>query len=275
MSANPIGVFDSGIGGLSILRMLRRLLPHEDFLYFADQAHVPYGRRSMAQIRAFSESITRFLLARGAKLIVLACNTASAAALHYLREIFPEVPFVGMEPAVKPATERTTTGRIGVLATSATFQGELYASLLERFAEGKVVLQQTPHGLVERIEGGDLESAETRTVLKQSIAPLLSSGIDALVVACTHYVFVQDLISELIGPDVMLLDPSEGVARWTGRLLEQRGLEAAKDRQGSITFLSTGDAAHLAAMAQRLIDETGPMVKVHWEGSDLLASDNA
>ena len=275
MSTNPIGVFDSGIGGLSILRMLRRLLPHEDFLYFADQAHVPYGRRSMEQIHAFSESITRFLLARGAKLIVLACNTASAAALHYLREIFPEVPFVGMEPAVKPATERTTTGRIGVLATSATFQGELYASLLERFAEGKVVLQQTPHGLVERIEGGDLESAETRAVLKQSITPLLSSGIDALVVACTHYVFVQDLISELIGPDVMLIDPSEGVARWTGRLLEQRGLEAAKDRQGSITFLSTGDGAHLAAMAQRLIEETGRMVKVHWEGSDLLVSEDA
>jgi glutamate racemase len=161
MSMRAIGVFDSGIGGLSILREIRRLLPHEDVLYFADQAHVPYGRRSMQQIRAFSEGITRFLLEQRVKLIVIACNTASAAALHHLRATFPDTPFVGMEPAVKPAAERTITGRIGVLATSATFQGELYASLLERFAEGKIVLQQTPHGLVESIEKGDLDSAES------------------------------------------------------------------------------------------------------------------
>lgn len=274
MDTNPVGVFDSGIGGLSILRMLRRLLPHEDFLYFADQAHVPYGRRSMEQIRALSEGITRFLLARRAKLIVLACNTASAAALYYLRETFPEIPFVGMEPAVKPASERTTTGRIGVLATSATFQGELYASLLERFAEGKVVLQQTPHGLVERIERGDLHSAETRAVLKQSLDPLLENGVDAVVLACTHYHFVGDLISELIGPQVMLIDPSEGVARWTGRLLQQHGLESPRDRQGSITFLSTGDVTYLAGMAQRLIGETGRMVPVRWKGDDLLAEED-
>ena len=270
MSTKPIGVFDSGIGGLSILRMLHRLLPQEDFLYFADQAQVPYGRRSMDEIRAFSVSITRFLLERGAKLIVLACNTASAAALHHLRELFPDVPFVGMEPALKPAIERTMTGRIGVLATSATFQGELYASLLERFAGGKVVLQQTPHGLVERIESGDLDSPETRAVLKESIGPLLDSGIDALVLACTHYPFVRGLISELIGPSVLLIDPSEGVARWTGRLLEQRGIDAVGDRQGSITFLSTGDVTHLTAMAQRLIGESGQSVSLRWKGSELL-----
>lgn len=270
MSTKPIGVFDSGIGGLSILRMLHRLLPQEDFLYFADQAQVPYGRRSMDEIRAFSVSITRFLLERGAKLIVLACNTASAAALHHLRELFPDVPFVGMEPALKPAIEHTMTGRIGVLATSATFQGELYASLLERFAGGKVVLQQTPHGLVERIESGDLDSPETRAVLKESIGPLLDSGIDALVLACTHYPFVRGLISELIGPSVLLIDPSEGVARWTGRLLEQRGIDAVGDRQGSITFLSTGDVTHLTAMAQRLIGESGQSVSLRWKGSELL-----
>jgi len=270
MNDRPIGVFDSGIGGLSILQVLRRLLPNEEFLYFADQAHVPYGRRSMEQIRVLSESITRFLLARDAKLIVLACNTASAAALHSLRETFRDIPFVGMEPAVKPATERTATGRIGVLATSATFQGELYASLLERFAEGKVVLQQTPHGLVESIESGDIDSPETRAILKQSIDPLLERGIDALVLACTHYSFVQHLIAELIGPGVILIDPSEGVARWMGRLLEQRGICAPQEHQGSVTFYSTGDVAHLAAMAQRLISESGRTVEVRWSGSELL-----
>lgn len=269
MSSKPIGVFDSGIGGLSILRAMRQRLPNEDFLYFADQAHVPYGRRSMEQIRLLSEGITRFLLEHGAKLIVLACNTASAAALHDLRRIFAHIPFVGMEPAVKPAAERTITGRIGVLATSATFQGNLFASLLERFAEGKVVLQQTPHGLVERIESGDLDSPETRAVLKQSIDPLLDAGIDALVLACTHYPFVQELISELIGPDVLLLDPSEGVARWTAQLLEQRGLSAPPDRRGEISFISTGDVTHLAAMAARLIGETGSTISAQWDGDSI------
>lgn len=273
MSTKPIGVFDSGIGGLSILRMMRRLLPNEDFLYFADQAHVPYGRRSMEQIGAFAENITRFLLERGAKLIVLACNTASAAALHDLRKIHPDVPFVGMEPAVKPAVERTTTGRIGVLATSATFQGSLYASLLERFAEGKVVLQQTPHGLVERIESGDLDSPETRAVLKQSIDPLLERGIDALVLACTHYPFVQEQISELIGPDVILLDPSEGVARWTAQLLEQRGLSAPHDRKGETVFISTGDVNYLAKMAERLIGESGSCISARWIADGILVAD--
>jgi glutamate racemase len=274
VSTHPIGVFDSGIGGLSILQMLRHLLPEENVLYFADQAHVPYGRRSMEQIRAFSEAITRFLLARNAKLIVLACNTASAAALHDLRKLFPDVPFVGMEPAVKPAAEQTTTGRIGVLATSATFQGNLYASLLERFAEGKVVLQQTPHGLVERIESGDLDSAETRAILKQSIDPLLERGIDALVLACTHYPFVQEQISELIGPDVLLIDPSEGVARWTATLLQQLGLGAPSDQDGEVVFISTADASHLAAMAERLIDVTGRQIEARWDEEHLMVTED-
>jgi glutamate racemase len=270
MSTRAIGLFDSGIGGLSILQEIRRLLPYEDVLYFADQAHVPYGRRSMLQIRMFSEEITRFLLQRQAKLIVLACNTASAAALHYLRAAFPDTPFVGMEPAVKPATEHTITGRIGVLATSATFQGKLYASLLERFAEGKIVLQQTPHGLVERIEKGDLDSTDTLAILQESITPLMDQNIDTLVLACTHYPFVVELISELVGPKVTVIDPALGVARWTGQLLEQLGLSNAPDHTGSVTFLSTGDVQHLAAMAKRLIGETGEKIEVHWDNDNLV-----
>ena len=136
----PIGVFDSGVGGLSILRAMRQLMPQEDVLYFGDQGHIPYGPRSAEQIRGFSAAITRFLLERGAKLIVVACNTASAAALTYLRAEFPAVDFVGMEPAVKPAAEQTKTGVVGVLATPATFQGALYASVVERFAQGVELL---------------------------------------------------------------------------------------------------------------------------------------
>src|SRR5574340_671329 len=164
-SSQPIGVFDSGVGGLSVLRSMRLLMPEEDILYFGDQAHVPYGARPMQQIQAFSEAITDYLLGQGAKIIVVACNTASAAALKSLRLEFPDVSFVGMEPAVKPAAEQTHTGVVGVLATPATFQGALYASVLERFASGVQVLQDTCPGLVAQIESGDLNGVRTRGLL--------------------------------------------------------------------------------------------------------------
>jgi glutamate racemase len=144
--SRPIAVFDSGVGGLSILASIRKLLPSEEILYFADQAHIPYGPRSLDEVALFSTGITRFLLDLNAKLIVVACNTASAAALQMLRQDFPAVPFVGMEPAVKPATEVTRNGHIGVLATPATFQGQLFASLVERFGEGLDILQATAPG---------------------------------------------------------------------------------------------------------------------------------
>ncbi len=149
--SNPIGIFDSGVGGLSVLREIRSLMPNEHIIYFGDQIHVPYGARSMEQIQNFSEGITKFLLDHNAKIIVVACNTASAAALKYLREKFPDVQFVGMEPAVKPAAEKTQTKKVGVLATPATFQGALYASVVERFASDVEIFQNTCSGLVNQI----------------------------------------------------------------------------------------------------------------------------
>lgn len=153
----PIGIFDLGIGGLTVLRAIHQLMPDEPLLYLADQAHVPYGPRSLGEVRQFSEAITRYLLDQGARIIVVACNTASAAALKYLRQTFPEVPFVGMEPAVKPAAEHTRSGVVGVLATPATFQGELYASVVERFGQGVHLLQHTCPGLVQQIENGAVD----------------------------------------------------------------------------------------------------------------------
>src|SRR5512141_429323 len=153
-SSSPIGIFDSGVGGLSVLRAIRAQMPEETVIYFGDQAHIPYGPRPMEQIRDFSEAITNFLLQQDAKIIVVACNTASAAALQYLRERFPAIAFVGMEPAVKPAAEHTQTGKVGVLATPATFQGALYASVVERFAAGVELFQHTCPGLVSQIEKG-------------------------------------------------------------------------------------------------------------------------
>ncbi|RMF39618.1 MAG: glutamate racemase, partial [Anaerolineae bacterium] len=194
-----IGVFDSGVGGLSVLRALRARLPRETYLYVADQAHVPYGPRPLLEVRRFAEGITRYLLGQGADLIVVACNTASAAALHYLRQTFSSVPFVGMEPAVKPAAEQTRSGVVGVLATPATFQGKLYASVVERFAHDVVVLQDTCPGLVEQIEAGALKAPETRRILERALHPMLAQGIDTVVLGCTHYPFVMPLIAEIAG----------------------------------------------------------------------------
>ena len=265
MSNAPIGVFDSGVGGLSILRQLRILLPGEDVLFFADQGHVPYGPRPLDEVRRFSIGITRFLIDQGTKLVVVACNTASAAALKELRAAFPAMPFVGMEPAVKPAAEQTRTRTVGVLATPATFQGELFASVVERFAQGVRVIPQMLPGLVERIEAGDLDGPETQRIVQAGVRPLVAQGADTLVLACTHYPLVIPAISEAAGPGVQVIDPSPAVARQAARLLDERGLRVTHDGQGELTFLTSGEPARLREMAQRLIGEAGSARHVTWD----------
>src|SRR5215211_6490553 len=220
---SPIGIFDSGVGGISVLRAIREQLPAESILYFGDQGHIPYGLRPMEQIREFSDASTRFLLEQGAKIIVVACNTASAAALKYLRQEYVNVPFVGMEPAVKPAAEWTQTGRVGVLATPATFQGALYASVVERFANGVELLQDTCPGLVQQIERGNLHGEETRKILEAALLPMLEKNIDTVVLGCTHYPFVIPLIQNIVGEKVRVIDPAPAVAMQTRRLLEVKG----------------------------------------------------
>lgn len=261
---SPLGVFDSGVGGLSVLRAIRQLLPDEDILYFADQAHVPYGPRPMEQVRAFADGITRFLLSRGAKLVVVACNTASAAALQYLRQTFPQIPFVGMEPAVKPAAETSRTGVVGVLATPATFQGALYASVIERFAQGVTVLQHTCPGLVTQIESGDLNSMQTRRILEEALLPMLAQGIDTVVLGCTHYPFVIPLIEEIAGEKVRVIDPAPAVARQVQRLLIERGLQTTENRRGIVRYITTGEARSLERMLPLLLGESGKVTVVRW-----------
>ncbi len=268
----PVGVFDSGVGGLSVLRPLRQQLPAESFIFFADQAHVPYGPRPLEEVRRFSVGITRFLIDQGAKLIVVACNTASAAALQHLRETFPGMRFVGMEPAVKPAAEQTRTHAVGVLATPATFQGALFASVVERFAQGVSVLPQTLPGLVERIEAGDLDGPEARRIVEAGVRPLVAQGVDTLVLACTHYPFVIPLIEDVAGPGVRVIDPSPAIARQAGRLLAEGERTAATGAAGGLTFVSSGDAAALARMAQRLIGETGEARRAEWDVGGLRLS---
>ncbi|MFH1446560.1 MAG: glutamate racemase [Chloroflexota bacterium] len=263
-SEKPIGVFDSGVGGLSVLRAIRSELPNEDILYFGDQAHVPYGSRTLSEVRQLSEGVVHFLLEEAAKLIVVACNTASAAALHYLREIFPDVPFVGMEPAVKPAAEHTHTGRVGILATPATFQGELYASVVERFAQGVIILQDTCPGLVGQIEAGRLKTKKTRQILEQALKPMLAEGIDTVVLGCTHYPFVIPLIKQIVGPDVQVIDPAPAIARQTIHLLNRDQIAKHGPQLGRLTFFTSADPAALHMLLPKLLEETVPVLGLQW-----------
>lgn len=270
---SPIGIFDSGVGGLSVLRAIRAQMPEESIIYFGDQGHIPYGPRPMEQIRDFSEAITNFLLEYDAKIIVVACNTASAAALRYLREKFPRVQFVGMEPAVKPAAETTRTGRVGVLATPATFQGALYASVVERFANGVELLQDTCPGLVQQIEGGNLNGLETRKILEGALRPMLQKGIDTVVLGCTHYPFVIPLIQEIAGENVRVIDPAPSVARQVKRLLEAGGMRNDRSVRGDVRFYTSGDPNALKSLLPVLLGEDGEVKKVGWETDTVIKNE--
>lgn len=269
-AARPIGVFDSGVGGLSIVRELRRQLPAEDLIYVADQAHVPYGPRPIADVRAFTEAVTRWLLRQHVKLVVIACNTASAAALHPIRALFPDTPFVGMEPAVKPAAQQTQTGVIGVIATEVTFQGKLFESVVGRFAQNVAVVTQACPEFVLLAEQADTHSDHTRAVIRRRLAPLLDAGIDQLVLGCTHFPFLTTALQDVIGPGVTIVDPSAAVARQAGRVLAQRDqLHPAADNDprnpgGSLRCYTTGDPSRFYETARALLgDGCGDRAAVH------------
>lgn len=273
-TTSPIGIFDSGVGGLSVLKAIRRELPQERVIYLADQAHVPYGPRPLDEVRRFSEKMTEYLLARKSKLIVVACNTASAAALTALRQSYPEVSFVGMEPAVKPAVEITQTGRVGVLATPATFQGALYASVIERFANGVTVLQDTCPGLVAQIEAGELHHPTTRRILENALNPMLAAGIDTIVLGCTHYPFVIPLIQEISGPNVRVIDPAPAVARQVRRVLKAEQILPPDSLEWinpvRIHYLTSGNPAALESLLPLLVGETGMVRSVRWQDGRLI-----
>ncbi len=273
-SAAPIGVFDSGVGGLSVLAQIHKQFPAENLLYVADQAHVPYGPRSLSEVQQFSAAITRFLLAQNARLIVVACNTASAAALNTLRRAFPDVVFVGMEPAVKPAARATKTGKVGVLATTGTFASERYAALMTRFAHDVVVYEDPCLGLVELIEAGEIDSPPVRALLRQVVTPMLAAGVDTLVLGCTHYPFVLPTLRQIVGTAVSLIDPAPAVARQVGRVLQPSPVPA--ESWGRVTLLTSGGAALFQAQVQQLWGDAAEVKTAVWQtevGDLLLQSD--
>lgn len=253
----PIGIFDSGIGGVSVLRAVRALLPEEDILYFGDSANLPYGEKSMDEIRRLSERVVKFLLEQHCKIIVIACNTASAAALKYLREQYPQTVFVGMEPAVKPAAEQTQSGVVGVIATTATFQGELFASVVERFAQQVKVLHQPCPGLVQQIEAGQLESIETETMLRGWLEPMLEKNIDTLVLGCTHYPFVIPVLQKILGDKVRIIDPAPAIARRVKFLLEQQNQINDSGKAGQTIYFTSGKKETFEKTLEILTGSTG------------------
>lgn len=248
---NPIGVFDSGVGGLSTLREIRRELAHEDLLYVADSAHIPYGDKLPAFIEARSVAITEFLLSRGAKAVVVACNTATGAAIKTLRSRF-RVPIIGMEPAIKPAVAKTKSGIVGVLATNGTFASDKFANLVGQCVGNAKIVIQACAGLVEQVEAGDLGSDRTRALVKRYVSPLTAQGADTIVLGCTHYPFLMALIQEIAGPTTTILDPSPAVARELRRRLESNDLLLRHDTDGVERFFTTGPLDKVGRTIARL-----------------------
>jgi len=246
----PIGIFDSGVGGLSVLREIRRELPHEDLIYVADSGHAPYGDKSPAEIDARAEAIVAFLASLGARAVVVACNTATGVSVDGLRARW-SIPIVGIEPAIKPAVATTQSGVVGVLATSQTIASARFARLVETFGGGVTVLAQACPGLAERVEAGDLSGPETCALVRQYVQPLVERGADTLVLGCTHYPFVADAIAATAGPGVTIIDPSAAVARELRRRMDQAGLLAATGT-GRVRFWSSGQPGHLRDVARRV-----------------------
>jgi len=235
---HPIGVFDSGVGGLSVLHEIRRELPYENLLYVADSGHAPYGEKSTRFIEARAIAIVEFLLEQHAKAIVVACNTATGVAIKMLRARF-SVPIVAMEPAVKPAVTQTRSGVIGVLATSRTIASDNFAKLHERYgAEAKILMQACP-GLVEQIEAGNVSGDETRALVEQYVLPLLAQGADSIVLGCTHYPFIAPLIREIAGSAIAIIDPSGAIARELRRRLTISELLSSAGVAGDVSFWSS------------------------------------
>ena len=270
ISTSPIGIFDSGVGGLSVWREVRRLLPYENTRYVADQAHIPYGPRRIEEVREFAQGITEFLMSQGCKAIVLACNTASGAALHALRKQYPDTPFIGMEPAVKPAAERTKTGAIGVIATPTTLQGDLFHQLVTRFGSNITIHTQTCPGLVEIVESGQSNSRLAEKTVQRCVEPLMKNSIDQLVLGCTHYPFLTATIKRIIGPEITLVDPSPAIAKQIERVLQANEVRNPQLQSGHHVAYTSGSGDTLENFIKASISPPHPEIRrVNWQAGQL------
>lgn len=232
----PIGLFDSGVGGTTIWKEVIRILPNESTIYFADSLHAPYGPKGKETIQKLSARNTEFLIHAGCKIIVVACNTATTNAIGMLREKYP-VPFIGIEPAIKPATLHTRSGKVGVLATRGTLSSALFHQTAHRFASGIEILEQHGDGLVELIEAGMANSSQTLALLQKYLLPMVNAGADVLVLGCTHYPILMPQLREILPPHIQIIDSGEAVAKQTKRVLEESNLLNTSKKQAIHKFL--------------------------------------
>lgn len=249
----PIGIFDSGLGGLSVYREIRAMLPAEDVLYLADSAWCPYGVRPPDEIRERSLAISGHLIKQGAKIVVVACNTASAMAIESLRAAYPGTRFIGLEPAVKPAVAMTMTGRVGVLATPRTVEGDRLRMLIEHWSDGVTVNTIAGNGMVELVEDGLLEGDAVDAVIGPLLDPLMAEGADMLVLGCTHYPFLRGAIQTYVGPDVRIIDSGHAIARRTLSLLQEQRLLHERGEIGSFVMETTGVAEQASRVTSQLL----------------------
>jgi glutamate racemase len=251
----PVAIFDSGVGGISVLKHIHTLLPHEQLLYVADSKYAPYGNKTPEEIQARCFEIADFLIAKDAKALVVACNTATAAAIDVMRDKYSfsdfTFPIIGMEPAVKPAAEASRNGIIGVLATTGTLKSAQFAGLLESYGRNVNVVTQACVGLVECIERGELNTANTKNLIQQYCAPLLAEGADTIVLGCTHYPFVRQVIEQLVGPQVALIDTGAAVAKQLKRQLEEQCLLSSSMKPADVKFWTNSEAEN----AKQVIEE--------------------
>ncbi len=256
MSSRPIGVLDSGVGGISVLKHIHALLPHENLMYVADSKYAPYGNKTPEEITARCMTIADFLIAQNVKALVVACNTATAAAIDAMRETYDlpglNFPIIGMEPAVKPAAEASKNGIIGVLATVGTLKSAQFAALLESYGRNVKVVTQACVGLVECIERGELDTPETKALIRQYTAPLLAEGADTIVLGCTHYPFVKDAIREIVGEEISLIDTGAAVAKQLKRQLEEKGLLSTSRQKAEVHFWTNSEAENAEQVTEKL-----------------------
>ena len=239
MNNNPIGVYDSGFGGLSVWRELYRALPEESIVYLGDGKNCPYGSLPAEQIRALATDSVRELLQRGCKMIVVACNTATAAAIEYLRATFADVPIVGLEPAVKPACKNTRTGVVGVIATERSLKSEKFLATLAKYGQGVNVIKSVGKGFVEAVEANEEYSPQTEQTVRAVVEPIINKGADVLVLGCTHYPFLRDVIAKVIGDrNVEIIDSGEAVEKRVESLLDEYDLRAESGHKAEYEFVS-------------------------------------
>lgn len=248
----PIGVYDSGLGGLTVWREIRRMLPRESLVYLGDGANCPYGSRPREEVCRLAEAAVSRLVSAGCKLVVVACNTATAAAIDRLRQTYPDLDIVGMEPAVKPACQATRSGVVGVLATERSLDGALFRRTAAKYGMGVEVLTMPGLGFVELVESDLEHTPQAEACVRKAVAPLLARGADQIVLGCTHYPFLREVMERVIGDrGVSIVDPSPAVARRVAQLLDRRGLRASADHSPEFTFLTFADESYRQRLAAK------------------------